>query len=68
MLGSSHQPYHLLCKSYTVEALGRSNLEVLSKIEKSVKQQDVLEQINLSLKSFFRGEKALVEAGIKALL
>ena len=25
-LGSSHQPYHLLYKSHTVEALDRSNL------------------------------------------
>ena len=32
--GSSHQPYHLLCKSQTVEALDRSNLELLSKIDK----------------------------------
>ena len=40
----------------------------MSKTEKSVKQQDVLEQINPSLKSFFRGKKALVEAGIEALL
>ena len=67
-LGSSHEPYHLLCKSHTVEALDRPNFEVLSKIEKSVKQQDVLEQINPSLKSIFRGKKALVEAGIEALL
>ena len=67
-LGSSHQPYHLLCKSHTAEALDRTNLEVLSKIEQSVKQQDVLEQINPSLKSFFRGKKALVKAGIEALL
>ena len=67
-LGSSHQPYHLLCKSHTVEALDRSNLEVLSKTEKSVKQQDVLEQINPPMKTFFRGKKALIEAGIEALL
>ena len=67
-LGSTHQPYHLLCKSHTVEALDKSNLEVLAKIEKSVKQQEVFEQINPSLKSFFRGKKALVEAGIEALL
>ena len=33
-----------------------------------VKQQDVFEKINPSLRSFFRGKKALVEAGIEALL
>ena len=66
-LESSHHPYHLLCKSHTVEALDRSNLEVLASIEK-VEQQQVLENINPALKSFFRGKKALVEAGIEALL
>ena len=68
MLGSSHQSYHLLSRTYTVEVLDRSNLEVLCKIEKSVKKLDVLEQIHPSLKSFFRGKKAVVEAGIEALL
>ena len=67
-LGTEHHPHHLLCKSHTVEALDRSNLEVLSKIEKSVKQQEIFESINPALKSFFRGKKALVEAGIEALL
>ena len=68
MLGSSQQLYHLLCKSQAVEALDRSNLEVLSKIEKSVNQHDVLDKINPSLKLLFRGKKALVETGIEALL
>ena len=49
-LGSTHQPYHLLCKSHTVKALDKCNLEVLAKIEKSIKQQEVFEQINPSLK------------------
>ena len=57
---SSHHPYHLLCKSHTVEGLLR--------IEKTVKQQDVSEKIYPSLRCFFRGKKALVEAGIEALL
>ena len=35
-LGTDHIPYHLLCKSHTVEALDRSNLEVLKQIENSV--------------------------------
>ena len=38
-LGSNHHPYHLLCKSHTVEALDRSNLNVLAEVEKRVKQQ-----------------------------
>ena len=67
-LGSQHKPHHLLCKSHTVEALDRSNLEVLSKVEKNVNQQGTLESINQALKSFFRGKTALVEAGIVALL
>ena len=44
---------HLLCKGHTVEALDRSNLDVLAKIEKQVNQRRTLENINPSLKSFF---------------
>ena len=33
-LGSDHRPYHLLCKSHTVEKLDAINLEVLATIEK----------------------------------
>ena len=43
-------------------------MEVLNEIEKSVKQQEIFEKINPALKSFFRDKKALVEAGIEALL
>lgn len=32
-LGSTHHPFHLLCKSHTVEAIDRSSLQVLAKIE-----------------------------------
>ena len=67
-LGSNHIPLHLLCKSHTVEALDRSNLDVLSKVEKDVKQRETLEKINPRLKSFFRGKTATVEAGIEAIL
>ena len=67
-LGSKHHPHHLLCKSHTVEALARSNLDVLASIEKKVNQQAVFESINPALRSFFRGKTALVEAGIDALL
>ena len=67
-LGSSHTPAHLLCKSHTVEALDRTNLEVLSQIEKTVRQREMFESINPALKSFFRGKKTVVEAGIEALL
>ena len=44
--------------------MDRSCLEVLSQIEKSVNKQDVLEKINLALKSIFLWKKkALVEVG-----
>ena len=66
-LGTTYKPMHLLCKSHTVEALDRSNLSVLYEIEKQVKQREILEGVNLSLKSFFRGKKTTVEAGIEAL-
>ena len=67
-LGSIYHPHHLLCKSPTMEALDKSNLEVLSGIEKTVRQQEIFESINPALRSFFRGKKALVEAGIEAIL
>ena len=67
-LGTTYKPMHLLCKSHTVEALDRSSLDVLYEIEKTVKQREILEGINPSLKSFFRGKKTTVEAGIEALL
>ena len=65
---SDYQPIHLLCKSHTVENLDATNLEVLSNVEKTVKQRETFEQINPSLKSFFRGKKTTVEAGINAIV
>ena len=67
-LGSTHKPLHLLCKSHMVEKLDACNLEVLAKFEKKLNQRDVLEGINPRLKSFFRGKKTTVEAGIEAVL
>ena len=67
-LGSTYKPIHLLCKSHTVEKLDTCNLEVLASFETKVKQRTVLESINPWLKSFFRGKKTTVEAGIESLL
>ena len=67
-LAFDHWPYHLLNKSHTVEKRDATNLEVLATIEKSVKQRELFESINPSLKSFFRGKKTVVEAGIDALM
>ena len=66
--GSTYKPIHLLCKSHTVEKLDICNLEVLASFETRVKQRTVLESINPRLKSFFRGKKTIVEAGIESLL
>ena len=62
------ESYHLLCKSHIVEKLDATNLNVLATIEKSVKQRELFESINPSLKSFFQGKKTVVEAGINALM
>ena len=67
-LNSSHVPWSLLCKSHCVEALDRSNLFVLALVEKQLGMKEKLEGINPALRSFFRGEKAVVVAGIKCLL
>ena len=66
--GSNCHPYHLLYKSHIVEELDCSNLNVLAEVEKSVKQQEIFESINPSIKSFFCGKSPLVEAGIETLL
>lgn len=49
-LNSQYKTMHLLCKSFTVEALDRSNLDVLSKIGKQVNHRGILENINPNLK------------------
>ena len=67
-LDTKYVPLSLLCKSHCVEALDRSNLVVLAEMEKHLGMRDKLEGINPSLRSFFRGEKAIVVAGIKCLL
>ena len=67
-IGSNHHPMHLLCKSRAVEALDRSNLDVLYRIENSVKQREMFETINPSLKSFSHGKETVVEGGIEALI
>ena len=67
-LGSSHIPLHLLCKAHTVEALDRSNINVLAQIEEAVKFRESLESINPGLKSFLRGEKSVALCAIKSIL
>ena len=68
ILNSEYQPYHILCKSHTVEKLDQSNLSVVSKLEKDIKLCDILESTNPLLKPFFHGKKTVAEAGITALL
>ena len=60
--------YHFICKSHCVEALDRSNLEMLGNIEKQLCLQTKLGGVNPSMRSFFRGQKAIVVAGIKCIL
>ena len=51
-LGSSYKPIHTLCKAHTVEALDRSNIAVLAKMENKIKLHQTLESLNPSVKSF----------------
>ena len=66
--GSTHLPYHLLCKSHTVEALDRCNLEVLSRLELKLEFRNKLIAMNPSVTSFLRGEKSVVVCGVKSIL
>ena len=68
VLHSDHEPYHILCKSHTVEKLDKTNLFVLiNKLERDIKLREKFESVNPALKPFFRGKDAIVEAGIHAL-
>ena len=53
-INSQYKPMHLLCKCHTVEALVRSNLNVLTKIEKQVNQRETLENINPKFQFIFQ--------------
>ena len=66
-LQSDHVPMHLLCKSHTVEAFDRSNLSVLSGIEKKIDFRQSLEMMNPAVRSFLRG-KSVVECAITSIL
>ena len=68
IIGSNHIPYHILSKSHIVEKLDKSNADVLSKLEKSVRSRGKLESINPALKPFFRAKIAIVDSGISALM
>ena len=67
-LNSTHEPYHTLCKCHTMEKLDKSNLSVLNVLEQSMKLRNTLESVNPALKLFFKGNAAVVEAGIYELL
>ena len=67
-LGSSHIPKALLCNAHVVEKFDDTNLNVLADVERKLKLRERLEKINPSLRPFFRGKKAIVVAGIQALL
>ena len=68
IIESNHIPYHILSKSHIVEKLDKSNVDVLSKLEKSVNLRGKLESINPALKPFFRAKIAIVDSGISALM
>ena len=67
-LNSNYKPLHLLCKAHTVEALDRSNIAVLGKLESKVKFREALESANPAIKSFLRGEKSVAVSAIKSII
>ena len=66
LFGSNHKPYHLLCRSHAVEKLDGCNLSCTDR--RICETKETLENICPKLKSFFRGKKTTVEAGINANL
>ena len=67
-LKSNHVPYHFLCKAHTVEALARSNINVLANLEHAIKFREALKSMNSGVKSFLHGEKSVVLCAIKCIL
>ena len=67
-LNSNYKSLHLLCKAHTVEALDRSNIAVLGKLESKVKFREALESANPAIKSFLRGEKSVAVSAIKSII
>ena len=67
-LDSSHIPLHLRCKAHTVEALNRSNINVLPSLERFLKFREAPESINPGVKSFIRSEKLEVLCTIMSIL
>ena len=60
VLDTDYVPLHILCKSHTMEGLGRANIQVLSEIEVSINFPEKIEAMNLGIKRFTRGGKAFV--------
>ena len=67
-LKSNHVPYHFLCKAHTVEALDRSNINVLPNLEHALKFREALKSMNSGVKSFLHGEKSVVLCAINCIL
>ena len=67
-LKSNHAPYHFLCKSHTVVALGQSNINVLANLQHALKFREALESLNSGVKSFLRVKKSVVLCAIKCIL
>ena len=66
-LQSNHKPYHLY-KSHAVEAMDRSNLDVLASVEKQLLFRDKLVAINPAVHPFLRGVQTVVQTGMRSIL
>ena len=51
-LKSNHVPYHFLCKTHTVEALDRSNINILANLEHALKFREALKSMSSGVKSW----------------
>ena len=68
ILGSSHIPIHILCKSHTCEKLDEACLSALVEVESAIKFADLITKRQPQLKSFVRQSKCVVFAALKAML
>ena len=68
LLGSSHIPYHTLCKSYMCEKMDEAYFKALASVETEINYSQLIIKKQPQLKSFVRQTKCIALAAIKAMM
>ena len=68
ILGSTHIPLHILCKSHTCEKLDEACLNALVDVESKIKFAQLVSKRQPQLMSFIRQSKCVALSSLRALL